>query len=114
MATISQTPTPERSTRVIIPTFTDTNGDVIPLGSLITPTWTLTTKQSRTVINSRSAVSLTALQIVLTGPDLAIVDDDSWRVLTLEAQYNSATYGNGLYIKQQYEFPIEDLSKITA
>ena len=112
MASISQVPTPERGTRIIIPTFTDEAGTVLTFGQLTTPIWSLTTKVENQVVNSRSNVALAALYIVLTNSDLAIFSNDLWRIITIECQYNSATYGNGLYLKAQYEFPIEDLKKV--
>jgi hypothetical protein len=112
MATISQTPTPERGTRIIIPTFTDETGEVISLGSLSSPVWYLTTKRKNRVVNGRYRIPLTALYITLTNDDLAITDDDLWRVVTVETLYNSATYGNGLKLRAQYEFPLEDLPNV--
>ena len=57
---------------------------------------------------------LTALYITLTGADLAIIEDDLWRVVIVEASYDSVDYGNGLYVRSQYEFPIEDLADIES
>ncbi len=112
VTTISQTPTPERGTRIITITPTDEAGTALAFGSLITPTWSLTDRKGN-VINSRSGVALTALYVVLTNLDLVLMTDDLWRVVTIEATYNSATYGNGLYLKDQYEFPIAPLYKVS-
>ncbi len=110
--TVSSDSTPERGTRIITLTFKDEDGTTIPVNNLISPTWTLTTKKHRVIVNSRSAVVLTTAYVVLTGADLAIVDNDLWRILTVETQYNSATYGNNLNLRSQYEFSIEDLDKV--
>jgi len=112
MPTISQTPTAEKSTRIIIPIPTDEAGTALTIGQLTTPVWSLTTRGGLP-INSRTNVVLSALYIVLTGDDLAMIQNDPWRVVTIEARYNSATYGNGLYLKDQYEFPVGDLLKVT-
>jgi len=112
MPTISQTPTAEKSTRIIILAPVDEAGTALTIGQLTSPVWSLTTRGCL-VINSRSSVALSALYIVLSGDDLAMINNDPWRVVTVEAQYNSATYGNGLYLKDQYEFPIADLVKVS-
>ena len=111
MPTISQVSTPERGTRIIIPVFTDETPVVLTFSQLITPTWSLTTRNGR-IINSREDEVLTVLYVVLTDEDLVMVDNDPWRVVTFEAFYNSATYGNGLRVNDQYEFPITPLVKV--
>jgi len=110
MPTVSQTPTAEKSTRIIFPVFTDETPAVLTFGQLITPTWSLTTRSGR-FINNRENVVLTTLYVVLTNTDLVMIDDDPWRVVTFEAFYNSATYGN-LRVNDQYEFPIAPLVKV--
>lgn len=103
---------PERGTIIPIPAFTDEAGVALTIGQLISPTWTLTTSRGA-VINSRLNVPLTALYVTLTGDDTAIINSDLDRVLTIKAQYNSATYGNGLNLNEEYEFSINDLVNVT-
>lgn len=102
----------EKSTLIIIPAPVDEAGVALTIGQLTSPTWTLTTSLGA-VINSRQNVALAALYIVLTGDDTAIINSDLDRVLTIEAQYDSATYGNGLHLKAEYEFSINDMVKVT-
>ncbi len=111
MSTISTVATPEKGTRVITLAPTDEDGNALAFGDLISPVWSLTTRRG-TVINERDSVALTSLVIVLTGADLAIVDEDTTRILTIEATYDSDA-GTGLNLKEQYVFPIEDLVKVS-
>ena len=102
----------KKGTAIIIPAFTDEAGTVLALGDLISPVWSLTTSSGRTFINSRQNVPLTALYVTLTGADLAVIDNDLNRLVTFEAQYNSSTYGNGLYLKEEVDFSLKDLKKV--
>jgi len=111
MPTVSQVLTPERSSRIVFPIFTDETPAVLTFGQLITPTWSLTTRSGR-IINGREDEVLTALYVILTDDDLVMIDDDPWRVVTFEAFYNSVTYGN-LRVNDQYEFPIAPLTKVS-
>lgn len=101
----------ERSTYVITATFTDEDGDAeIPNSGL---TWTLTNEHG-TVINSRTAVAITAastINIVLSGADLDI-DDGKFRVVTVEGTYNS-TLGSNLPIKDEARFTVSNLTAVT-
>lgn len=87
-------------------------------GASATPsaaTWTLT-NTAGTVINSRSAVSLTpaaSMKIVLSGDDLAVTDSgDLVRYITLEFTYTS-TNGSGLKAREVVRFTIENLLAVT-
>jgi len=67
------------------------------------------------IINSRSDISATAattINIVLSGNDLAMEDNDSGKRLVLvEATYTSS-YGTGLPLKKEYPFTIDRLTGV--
>lgn len=97
----------ERSTYVIIASFTDEEGEaVVPQSGL---NWTLTDRKGN-VINERDAVTIspsTSVTIVLTGADLD-ADDGPVRILTIEGAYDS-DLGSGLPLKEQVTFHISNL-----
>lgn len=100
----------EQSTYVITATFTDETGAAVTPNVL---TWTLTDRNG-TVINSRSAVSITpgaSVQIVLSGDDLDFSGADALRLLTVEGTYNSSL-GNNLPLKEEAEFVIRGLAAV--
>lgn len=104
----------EKSTFVVNASFEDEDGDAITPTSI---TWTLTDRKGR-IINSRESVSVAvpaaSNDIVLTGNDLALQqNDDRIRVFTVEAVYDSAAYGNDLTLNDEAEFEILSLLKVT-
>ena len=82
-----------------------------------TITWTLS-RTTGEVVNSRSAVSVTAgsaITVTMSGDDLAVLSDDNevpTRVLTIEITYDS-TYGNALPQKNQDTFTVKRLVAVT-
>lgn len=89
-------------------------------GTAVTPdsaTWKLT-NESGTVINSRTAVSITGLSttndIILSGSDLALqsTTDNGKRIVTVEAVYDSDE-GSNLPLKDEYTFTVENLLNVT-
>jgi len=103
----------EESTYIITVETKDENGDAI---TPLTLTWTLTDPKAR-VINSRSDVSVTSPtsseDIVLSGDDLALGQNDNRiRIFTAEATY-SGTYGASLPLKKSAQFKIDNLIKVT-
>ena len=101
----------EKSTHIVALNFFDDDGFAVVPNSI---NWKLT-DSSKNVINSRSSVSVTPsweIDIVLTGDDLAIIDADLSRFLTVEAPYDS-DLGDNLNFNEEYEFNIIDLLNIT-
>ena len=99
----------EQSTYVVKIDFLDEDGvAVTPTAA----TWTLTDPAGN-VVNSRTAVSISSpastVNVVLSGLDLALEGySTSTRHFLVEATYNS-TLGNGLPLKAEATFEIEDL-----
>jgi hypothetical protein len=101
----------EKSTFVIGLEFFDENGDYVVPNSI---TWKLT-DENALVINSRTAETETpdsAIDIVLSGNDLAIAAGITSRVLLVQAPYDSSL-GSGLPNNEEYTFEIDDLVNIT-
>ncbi|RLJ04012.1 MAG: hypothetical protein DRP08_02600 [Candidatus Aenigmatarchaeota archaeon] len=103
----------EKSTYVIIVTFTDEDGDALTPNEV---NWDLT-NLSGGEINSRTGVSVTpasSVNIVLSGDDLAIyaTGDSEMRELTVYGTYNSS-YGNNLPYKAAVKFGIINLVAVT-
>jgi hypothetical protein len=102
----------EESTYIVELDFKDTrNRDVIPKALV----WTLSTEDG-TVINDRYKVSESELaaemNIVISGDDLQLVDRKAIyenRILTIEATYDSDTYGDDLPFKKQFMFRVKNL-----
>ena len=100
----------EGSTCGIGVAFKDENGDAVVPNSA---TWTLTDIDG-VVINSREDVVISSLAasitIALSGDDLAFsqgfVGHHQWRILTVEAVYNSVLLGTNLPLKEFCKFPI--------
>lgn len=112
------TPATEKGTAVFTVAFTDqASAAVVPNSGL---TWTLSDTLGA-VVNSRSAVSLTAaatVYIVLSGSDLALSSSyaGSERVLTVEGTYNTTVGGvaqTNLPLKLECHFVIQDLVKVS-
>ena len=100
----------EGSTYVVTAAFTDEDGDAVTPNTV---TWTLTTTNG-TVINSREDVSITpdtSVDIVLSGDDLAVGSNGRYRILTVEAVYDSS-YGTDLPLKARCAFEIENLAVV--
>jgi hypothetical protein len=98
---------PEEGSIGFTVSFTDENGDALVPDSL---TWTLTDERGA-VMNSREDVSMSvdsSVTIVLSGDDLAIGDNGTRRVLTLEYVYTS-DLGASLPDKHEVAFTITDL-----
>lgn len=107
----------ELSTGVQPVNFADENGDPVVPNAI---TWTWTTKDGQTVINSRQNVSVavpsTTIDITLQGSDLAILESESGRadverLLTIEADYNS-DLGSNLPAKNEVELTVKNLRKV--
>lgn len=115
MPTVLTTKANERGSYLITVTFKDHNNvSVTPNAGL---TWTLTDANG-TVVNSRSAVAVSSaatVKILLTGLDLAVGDGllGTERHLLLEGTYNSDE-GNNLPLKEQINFTINNLTKLTG
>jgi hypothetical protein len=113
MATILDDHATERSTYVITVSFVNEDGiAVTPTAA----TWTLTDRAG-TVVNSRSAVTITPLAtsatIVLSGADLALPDARKRaRFVTVEYAYSSAL-GSDLPGKVETEFYIDALRAVS-
>lgn len=105
----------EESTAILSVTFTDSEG------ALVVPTyatWTLSDGDNA-VVNSRSEVPITPLastvHIVMHGDDLALpVPRERTRRVLVKAIYDSATYGSGLPMNEEFEFNIVDLRSMNA
>lgn len=100
----------EGSTYIVTAAFTDEDGNAVTPNTL---TWTLTDRYGN-VINERDGETITpgtSVDIVLTGADLQVDDDEKATVLTvtIEGAYNS-TYGNDLSIKDSCTFPVDGLT----
>jgi len=125
MSTVLTTIARERSTYIVTCTFTDEDGVAI------TPTsfkWTLTDKNG-SVINGKYEVVVSSLSdtisVLLSGADLKILSGELnqktvggrrtvERRMTVEATYNSSTYGNGLPLNDEVTFFIENFAKELA
>jgi hypothetical protein len=113
MAIVIGQKVPEEGVAVFTASFTDEDGTAcIPT----TVTWTLT-DSAGTVINSRSAVSVTpaaSVKIVLQGDDLALqgASDDYQRILYVKAVYTSTTVTAGTNHKEVW-FEIEPMVNAT-
>ena len=102
----------EEGTYIVTATFTDEDDASVIPDSI---TWTLTDKNG-TVINSREDVSVatpaTAVDIVLSGDDLAVTSTGTLRILTVEAVYDSDA-GLDLPLKDEARFHVTDLKNVT-
>ena len=107
----------ERSTVRIEVSFYDSRGN-LQAPNPGTIKWTLTDLKNE-VINNREQqpiASANTIDIVLTGPDLMILDAESnnpkaSRILTIQAEYDS-DYGIGLSLNDQIIFNVKNLSYI--
>lgn len=102
----------ENATFVITIAFTDeTSAAVTPDTGL---NWTLTDAAGN-VINSRSAVTITpasSVDIILSGNDLAIGNNGTKRILTIQGTYDSSA-GSNLPLKDEIVFYIHDLLAVS-
>ena len=92
-------------TYIITCKFTDADGSS---ATPITLEWNLKDSSGNT-INNRTGVTISpssSVSIVLSGDDVDY-SDGVHRVFSIEGTYNSSTYGNGLPIKGQAKFDIE-------
>lgn len=107
-----ETQAPEEGAYSIALTFKDEAGTALIPTTL---TWTLT-DEAGTVINSRTAVSLTpaaTTKVVMSGNDLTVTDTKKRRrIVTLNGTYTS-TYGTGLPLTEEIRFTIRDMKKVT-
>ena len=103
----------EKSTYMIIVSFFDENENPKDVDTM---KWTLTDTAGN-IINSREDVVVadptSEETIVLSGDDLAILDDtdDGKRLFTIEATYDS-TLGNDLPLNGEAAFTVVDLMAI--
>lgn len=103
----------EKSTFIITIAFTDDDGNSVAPATMV---WSLVDTNGE-VINDRDQVEITdpdnREDIVLTGDDLVITESRSQvpRWLVFEGTYNSDA-GNGLYLKDQVKFYIDNLKKV--
>jgi hypothetical protein len=108
MPTVLTSKAIEESTYIITAAFTDEDGNAVTPNSLA---WTLTDDQGA-VINSRENVSLTpgeSVQIVLSGDDLALAENDSRRRRVLVEGVYDSNAGSGLAIRDEVVFVIQEL-----
>lgn len=112
---------PRSGTRAVTVAFKDTDGSAVTPDTV---TWTLTNRSefgtAPSIINLRDAVSVTpstTVNIVLTGLDLAFLTGEKGcetvqRLLLIEYVYDSATMGNNVPDKIQYEFEIQNFQHL--
>lgn len=96
------------STYIVLADFTDEDGNAVVPNTI---QYSLTDQNGK-IINSRDDVSVTpasSISIVLSGDDI-LVTDGLTRLVTIEAVYNSATYGNNLPLVDQAQFTIDDFT----
>lgn len=102
----------ERSTYIVTVPFVDEDGTAVAPTSA---TWTLSDDRGN-IINSRENVAITpasTVQIVLTGADLALSENDNGvRKLTVEAVYTSSL-GSGLTLNEEVTIPVLDLVNVS-
>ncbi len=104
----------EKSTYVVNVAFYDEDSVAMTPD---TATWTLV-NDSNAVVNSRDGVSLTpasSIDIVLSGDNLAISDDDTDngnRRIIIEATY-SGDLGSGLPLRTEAQFNVHNISHVT-
>lgn len=106
MQIISSPTAKNESTYIVLADFTDEDGAAVVPNSV---TFSLT-NAAGTIINSRDDVSVTpaaSIAIVLSGADIDR-EDGADRIVTIEALYNSATYGSDLPLNDQGKFTISD------
>jgi hypothetical protein len=104
----------EKSTYIITADFTDEDD------AEVTPTyvkWKLTTGAGVVVndLEDQEPVSASSINIVLSGDDLQVLargQGGKTRILTIEAIYDSITYGNDLPLNGSAEFTIDDFVAI--
>ena len=105
MKIISSPTAKNASTYIVIADFTD------EAGTAVTPTsvkYSLTDSNGK-IINSKDDIVVSpdsSISIVLSGDDL-LVTDGLIRLVTIEAVYNSATYGADLPLSDQGKFTID-------
>ena len=106
--TISITPN-EKGTAIVTISPTDEDDAALTFGELTNPQWQLM-RASGTVVNGRTfaASSMTSLEFVLSGDDLAIFGDSDRgnRVLSFYATYDS-TAGSDLPLVGECVFNIQ-------
>ena len=106
--TISITPN-EKGTAIVTISPTDEDGISLAFGELTNPQWQLM-KTDGTVVNGRTFAtsSMTSLEFVLSGDDLAIFGDSDrgTRVLSFYAKYDS-TAGSDLPLIGECVFNIQ-------
>lgn len=100
----------EKSTYIVAVSFMDSDGVAV---SPKLASWTLKDEDGN-IINSRDAIDIptpsSEESIVLTGDDLVLSDTSKpYRYLLIEAQYDSVTYGNDLFLREEAKFKINDL-----
>ena len=109
MTTINTPKAESGSTYIAVCSFTEAGtGDAITPNSVV---WSLTDGNGN-IINSRDDVSITpdtTINIVMSGDDL-LRSDGTVRKLTIDAVYDSATYGAGLPLVEQAVFYINDFT----
>jgi len=103
----------EGGTYVVTASFFDPTGAAIIPKTLV---WSLTDIAGAT-INARRQVPVvnptSVVDVVLTGADLAVPEGrDSLRVLTVEAVYDSLTYGSNLTLKGVTTFTVQNLTAV--
>ena len=106
MTTITSPKAESGSTYVLTCAFTDADGTEVTPTTVV---WSLTDNNGN-IINSRDDVSITpgtSINIVLSGDDL-LRSDGTVRKLTIDAVYNSSTYGTDLPLTEQATFYIND------
>ena len=102
----------EKGTAVITITPVDEDETALVFGDLTNPQWQLMDEVTEAVVNSRTfaASSMSSLEVVLTGDDLAILrsSDVGARRFSFQAQYDSDA-GSDLYLTAELKFSISKL-----
>jgi hypothetical protein len=106
MTTIIKPKADNGSTYILKVDFTDADGTAVTPNTVV---WSLTDVNGN-IINGRDDVELTpdtTVYIVMSGDDLLLEDGDERRC-TVDAVYNSTTYGNNLPLVEQAIFEIDE------
>ena len=101
----------EKGTAIVTLAPVDEDGVALTFGQLIAPKWQLM-RTDGTVVNTRTfaASTMTTLEFVLTGADLALFgsSDNKKRVISFQATYDS-TVGTELPLIAECTFAIDPM-----
>ena len=112
MATNLELQAKEEATYIVVASFTDENGVAVVPSAI---TWSLYDDRGQ-VINNRENVSIATpaatVNIVLTGDDLAVGTDGTYRQIAVRWTYNSSL-GSGLVGRGVANFRIEEVPGVS-